>query len=279
MESSKEIFYNSYLKKLKRPELQREYNPDESYGANTLFRSEETNPWAGRDQSNAKFGALGGPSGYQGQPFKLSQGSTSGGVGGGDYTLGDILSHGKAGVNLPFIPSGEKSVFNTLMEPVIGAGSKLGANAIVNWMKPVDSFSKLSPMMEGFAGRATDAIPFSPAGDALSEMGGGYGKLADLLTKESSDTLKSTIAGTGEGATTGAAESSIPYAGAGLSLLGDTLSGKIIKDPLSSLGGAGGMLGGAALGSMLLPGIGTVLGGALGGGGGRLIGRLLRKIF
>jgi len=279
MGTANEIFYNSYLKKLKRPEFQREYNPNDSYGANSVARSERTNPWAGRDQNNAKFGALGGPSGFKGQPFSLSQGSSSGGVGGSEFSLGDVLSHGKAGINLPMIPSSEKSTFNKLMEPVVSVGGKLGANAIMDWMS-TDKFSELSPMMEGFADKALDTIPLSGVGDTMSEMGGGYGGIADMMTKGSTEGLKSAIEGTeavGDAATD--ATSSVPYAGTALKLLGDALSGKMFKRPAESIGGVGGALGGAALGSAIFPGVGTAIGALLGGKGGGFLGRTFGRLF
>jgi hypothetical protein len=304
MESSKEIFYNSYLKKLKRPEFRanrsgstsQAFNPDDAFGANSVFRSEETNPWAGRDQDNAKFGALGGPSGYKGQPFKLSQGSTSGGVGGSEFTWGDVLSHGKAGVNLPFIPSGEKSTFNTLMEPVMDVGSKYGAKAIMDWMNPKSTMSDLATKI-ALASEGEVAIPdvagkLSGMGEnALSNFDFTMGKGGDAikgisegLTQESTDSLKNIIEGAEE---VSDASGSIPYAGTALKIMGDTLSGKMFRRPAESLGSAGGSLGGAAAGatagSAVFPGVGTALGGALGallgGRGGGFLGRTFGRLF
>ena len=55
-----DIFADNYFKQMKRPELLNE-GPDSAYGANMVRGSENTNPWAGRDQSNAKFGRTAQP--------------------------------------------------------------------------------------------------------------------------------------------------------------------------------------------------------------------------
>jgi hypothetical protein len=253
MESSKEIFYNSYLKKLKRPELQREYNPDESYGANTLFRSENTNPWAGRDQDNAKYGALGGPSGYKAQipGFSLSQGSTSGGFGGSAYTLGDVQSHGAGAVNLPFIQKqGGGSPLVGIAQPLVNVGAKYGANAIMDWMK----------------GTPADAL------QETFDKGGGYEKLYDAMTSKSTDALQSAVSGSeaglesGVGAAAdaaGSASAAIPVIGAGLKLGTGALTGKLQRKPGSTIGSAAGGAIGATVGSVV-PVIGTAIGGVAG---------------
>jgi hypothetical protein len=54
-----DIFADNYLKNLKRPEWFN-FKPDDAFGANMLHGSSNINPWAGRDQSNEKYGMLGG---------------------------------------------------------------------------------------------------------------------------------------------------------------------------------------------------------------------------
>lgn len=69
-------FNNSYLKnRLKRPEFWN-FEPDQAFGANMVKGSENINPNANRDASNAKFGILGKP----GQVFQGPQTGVPGSI-------------------------------------------------------------------------------------------------------------------------------------------------------------------------------------------------------
>lgn len=190
METANSIFVDNYLKKLKRPELQGIYKPDDNYGANMLFRSNETNPWAGRDQSNARYGYLGGPAGTSGLSpgYKLPTSNT--GTSGEASSIMPGLNM-PGGWNIPGMPSAQKSTFTSLMEPVVGAGSQLGAKAIVDWMKGPQTLADLSPMMEGYAKNALGVAAGMESGlggfDKL--LGGAIEKSTGDLAASSGDLL------------------------------------------------------------------------------------------
>ncbi len=250
-----ETFTDSYLKKLKRPELQGIFNPDQSYGANMLFRSEETNPWAGRDQSNAKFGPMGARGGITTQaPTMSPQGA------------GSLLPQGW---NLPMMPSPQQDTFHQLMGgiqgPVSAIGSKYGADAIMDWMKSSPKEEAAKALMEAKDSAAMLKELLAGPYDAAAGVGP-YGEAAEGMTEALGGA--SDVAG-------GAA----PFASAGLKLGIDALTGKLQKHPAGSVGSAAGGLAGAAAGTAVFPGVGTVLGGLLGSLFGSQGGNLLERWF
>ncbi len=181
-----ETFTDSYLKKLKRPELQGIFNPDQSYGANMLFRSEETNPWAGRDQSNAKFGPMGASGGMKVQAPVMSPQGASG-----------LLP---PNWNLPLMPSPQQDTFHQLMggieAPIANIGGKIGANYIQSLLP--QGFEKLSPELQGYAkellgGGGSDvygdlASKFGKEASTVTESGlGGYEKLAQGVAEKATE--------------------------------------------------------------------------------------------
>ena len=104
-------FNNSYLKnRLKRPEFWN-FEPDQAFGANMVHGSENINPWANRDASNAKFGVLGKP----GQVF---QGPPSG-------VPGAI-----PGLNIGQNIGGQSSTFGQLLGTAGGVGSNYMAGQL-----------------------------------------------------------------------------------------------------------------------------------------------------
>jgi len=139
-----DAFNNSFIRKLKRPEYWG-YNPNQAYGANMLFRSEETNPWAGRDQLNAKFGVLGGT----------------------NNRVGTIPTANMGGMAPSPLPSPQSS-FEKLMAGTGSVASTYASKELGNkgyeWLKGL------------FGG----AIPSQTVASELAEMGGGYAKLAGL---------------------------------------------------------------------------------------------------
>jgi hypothetical protein len=310
MATAMDTFYNSYLKKFKRPEFQ-SYKPDQSFGANMLHGSEETNPWAGRDQSNAKFGFLGGNN------------NGGGSSGGGGDNLSSFLTPAiptlpaepapsvdiPAVINqvapgmAPQIMANYPSQINTaaamlrpqqqqpsalaqIGTPLMDIGAKVGANALTDLITRPKTFDALSPMMEGFASKALS--PVAETATNLFDSGtglGGFDKIGGELTKSSTEALSNAIEGTAEGVGS-TVSSALPVVGTGLTLAKDLISGKLLRRPAESIGGAGGALGGAALGASLgsvVPGVGNavgaLLGALLGGKGGGLLGSVFGRLF
>lgn len=142
-----DIFTNSYLKQLRRPELLNR-GPDDAYGANMLPGSESMNPWAGRDQANAKIGGQGrvvmGPSGSGLSP----QGKTT-------------------------------SPFAALLAPATSPASKWMATSGWDKLKGIFGGEGVSnapgykELMENFTGQA----PSFNVPEGVSELGG-YNRLA-----------------------------------------------------------------------------------------------------
>ena len=102
------MFMDSYIKKLKRPEMFN-FSPDQSYGANLVPGSESQNPWAGRDKANAPYGALGGT-----QPLQqmLSQSGVS---------------------NTPgMVSDNSGGTFNKLMSTITPGAVKYGSDTLAN---------------------------------------------------------------------------------------------------------------------------------------------------
>lgn len=77
MSEATNIFMNSYLKKMRRPELSGGYSPDEAFGANLAHGSESINPNALRDKTNAQYGGM--KSSLQQGPAALMQNVMGGG--------------------------------------------------------------------------------------------------------------------------------------------------------------------------------------------------------
>jgi hypothetical protein len=190
MSKAWELYNDSYIKGMKRPEFWG-FKPDQASGASMLFRSEETNPWANRDQSNAKYGPHGGATSAikSNQPSGISAASLGGGTG-----IGGMMP---SSWNIPGIPSQSQNTFANNMAPLVGAAGKYAGGTIADWFKGPQSFDKLSPEMQGFAdkfttGGATDTYSklgeqFGGEGLGATESGlGGYDKLLGSALKDSS---------------------------------------------------------------------------------------------
>ena len=261
MATAKELFYNSYLKKLKRPEFQREYNPDDTYGANSVMRSERTNPWAGRDSSNAKFGFLGGNNQGGGDQGEMNQSE--------GLSLMSMIAQGQGGslpsgtFGMPAMQPQQRGPLGQAANMAGGiatnVGSKYATNAILDWLNN-----------SGGSGK-----------EALADMPGGYTKLLDSMTSKGSDAFAESVygaegaadalssgssaaSGAASGAAGGAMSGAVPVVGAGLKLGTDALTGKLQKRPGSSVGSAAGGAIGATAGTAIFPGVGTVIGGVAG---------------
>jgi len=143
-------FNNSYLKnRLKRPEYWN-FEPDQAFGANMVHGSENINPWANRDASNAKFGVLGKP----GQVF---QGPPSG-------VPGAI-----PGLNIGQNIGGQSSTFGQLL----GQTGALGGNYLAGQVaKPGAEWLRgLFDRPEDLTG-AGEILNRADIAEALSGMGG-----------------------------------------------------------------------------------------------------------
>lgn len=149
MSSAFDMFTDSYIKSMKRPELFN-FNPDQAYGANLLHGSEKQNPSPNRDQDNAKFGRLGGST----TPVYQQGGGTQPLTG-----FGDNLSMPEVSTQSPQ-GSGPLS---TLMGMGAGAGVSYGMNKGLDYLKGV---------FKGVMGGSEN----------LSDMGGGYSKIAEQMT-------------------------------------------------------------------------------------------------
>lgn len=192
-----ETFNDAYLKKLKRPEFWG-FNPDQASGSSMLFRSEETNPWAGRDKANAQYGPM-GAGGMGASNISVNQAPQS-----------SVMNLVPEGLNLPMMPSPQKDTFNQLMSPVAGVGSKVASDwmskKVTDWLSGPQSFDKLSPEMQGFAEQFTKGGPVDAYGELASRFGkeslagtesglGGYEKLAEGMTGKASETTGDLMAG------------------------------------------------------------------------------------
>ncbi len=143
-----DVFADNYLRQLKRPELLNE-GPDSAYGANMLRGSESTNPWAGRNQSNAKFGPLGGG------------GVTYGPTGGGP-------------------PGGKPSPFAALLAPATSPVSNWAATK--GWDKLKILFGEQGVSNpQGYQELASLGAKGFSVPEGVSELGG-YNRLAEGFT-------------------------------------------------------------------------------------------------
>jgi hypothetical protein len=150
-------FNDSYLKQLKRPEYWG-FTPDQASGSSLLPGSEESNPWAGRDTANSKFGQLGGTAGKilpTAQPNFMSQ-----------------MQTGMFG-NQTGKPQGNS--FESLMTAATDKGAKWLGGKAGDWLSGPTSYDQLSPEMEGFAKTLAGEAPVV---SGVTEGGlGGYDKL------------------------------------------------------------------------------------------------------
>jgi len=158
MSQIKNLFMDSFLKSLKRPELYN-FDADESYGANLLHGSENQNPWANRNAENAKYGQLGGT-----QPIKAVYGQAQGG---GSFA------------NMPGMTgsSPAQGTFNNLMAGARAPGQMLGSEYLA---KPAwEGIKRLFSPGEGTIGETykaigkdfiADKLPLSTAEQSLSDI-------------------------------------------------------------------------------------------------------------
>ena len=169
------MFMDSYLKRLKRPELFN-YNADQSFGANMVHGSEMQNPWANRNQDNAKYGSLGGT-----QPGTISQGPEN-----------NQQIPGVNAINIPGYPkqSAAQSTFANLLgataAPVLSKG-------ITDLLSPAaktaeDVVSKMSDMGGGYGKLAGEMLDVPTTGDAMEGIG-------SELTRDSSKSLSDAVSG------------------------------------------------------------------------------------
>ena len=155
------IFTDAYLKKLKRPEFQG-FEPDQAYGANMLFRSEETNPWAGRDRANAQYGPQGASGGIKAQIPSMSVTQPPG------SPVQNLLPQGW---NIPGLPSQQQSGFNQLMGPVVGVGSQWAGKSIYDWLTK-------DPMKAGVVDATAGIGPYGEAAEGMIDPSKTAGDLA-----------------------------------------------------------------------------------------------------
>ena len=116
-----DIFADSYLKGLKRPEFWN-FNPDSAFGANMMKGSENQNPWANRDKDNAKYGIFGGTANAAGKPPVIT--SSAPGMTGASQA---------SPLNPGMLTQPQPSTFAKLMGEGEGQGAKwLGGNIADN---------------------------------------------------------------------------------------------------------------------------------------------------
>lgn len=205
MSQAWDIFADNYIRNLKRPELFN-FNPDGAYGANLLHGSENTNPWAGRDQSNAKYGALGGKTGQS----IVQSSSTS-----------QIPSLPGLNINnipalLPGVPtSPAQNTFAGLMgsiaKPIGDKVATDGVDFIKNLLNGTnigaDVVGNAAEMGGGYGKLAGEMIGASTSGDA-------YAGIGERLTRESTKRLSDAINGVDTSSTFGFDPTSIAIAAA-----------------------------------------------------------------
>jgi hypothetical protein len=124
---------------------------------------------------------------------------------------------------------------------------------------------------------------FGPAGYGTESFGHvsdvvGGADVAGVAADRAFD-AEAGIEGGLEGATdvAGGASSAIPFIGAGLKLGTGALTGKLQKDPGSTIGSAAGGAIGATAGTAIFPGVGTVIGGLLGSMIGGKVGGFIQR--
>jgi hypothetical protein len=184
-------FTDSYLRQLKRPEYWG-FQPDQASGSSMLPRSEEGNPWANRNQDNAKYGMLGGTK--AGQVFQAPSGNIPG------------LNVN----NMPFAPnmgasSPSQSTFTNLMTPVVGTAGKYGGQTIADWMRgPASTMTDLSDKIVllgsgevNLPGFASSIVEMGDKGleGITSQSGDAFKGISDAMTQESTKGLSDAISG------------------------------------------------------------------------------------
>lgn len=188
-------FTDSYLRQLKRPEYWG-FQPDQASGSSMLARSEEGNPWANRNQDNAKYGMLGGTK--AGQVFQAPGGNVPG------------LNVN----NMPFAPnmgasSPSQSTFTNLMAPVVGATGKYAGQGVMDWMKgssptTTELSNKIALLGGGEASLPDFASSLSEMGGkglegVVSQSGDAFKGITEAMTQESTKGLSDAISGVAGG--------------------------------------------------------------------------------
>lgn len=159
MSEAMNIFMNSYLKKMRRPELGEGFAPDQAFGANMAHGSESINPSAIRDTTNAQYGIMKSP---------LQQG-----------IMGNITGTGGVS-NVPF-SGGAK---NPLLAQAVGDTTRLVAPKFLSdWAtdKIRDMLNKpSSEFAASISQTPTDPMTlFEPAKYDVAGGMGGYEKAGD----------------------------------------------------------------------------------------------------
>lgn len=187
-------FTDSYLRQLKRPEYWG-FQPDQVSGSSMLARSEEGNPWANRNNDNAKYGQLGGTK--AGQVFQAPSGNVTG------LNVNNMPFAPNMGVSSP-----SQSTFTRLATPVVGTGGdwlgKGGISTVADWLKPTPSVSDIATKL-GLASGGEVAIPdfaskLSGMGEsaldpAMGKAGDAFEGIGKALTEESTKNLSDTVSG------------------------------------------------------------------------------------
>src|SRR4030067_1028944 len=115
MSEATNIFMNSYLKKMRRPEMGGGFSPDDAFGANLVHGSESLNPNAIRDKTNAQYGNLKSP---------IQQGSS-----------GNIPGVGSA-QNIPFMGGSQNTPFMENMQRSVSTPMELAKTTAPNVLSP-----------------------------------------------------------------------------------------------------------------------------------------------
>jgi hypothetical protein len=252
MSRALDLFAGSYIRNLKRPELLN-FDPEQSYGANMVFGSNEQNPWANRNQDNAKYGQLGGT-----QPLRQVITST---------TQGEI-----PGTNITNVPGGSglsQNTFNNLMAGVVAPvgmryGSEWMGKSGLDWIKSL--LASKPGLVETSLSQAPTDI-FGPT--AIERVGKDFLKdisMPSQIIEESAEAVSDTTTGP------------IPIIGPALGLGTKALTGDLRKNPIGAIGSTVGAAGGAALGSTLGP-VGTIIGSILGSKATDFFNDLFESIF
>ena len=196
MSQAYNTFMDSYFKRLKRPELFN-YNADQSFGANMVHGSEEQNPWANRNQDNAKFGNLGGVNNKVVQGPQVFEGGQI------DPTL--------AGRSFTMPTSGSVSqsqdALNTLMGTITRPVGEYLGNATSDWLNPKATLGDISNKLglaaggdvniPDVAGRLSDmgANPLTDFDPTMGKAGDAFAGIGKEMTQGSTDMLKGAIEG------------------------------------------------------------------------------------
>jgi hypothetical protein len=223
MSQAYNTFMDSYFRSggLKRPELFN-FSPDQAFGANMVHGSERQNPWANRNQDNAKYGNLGGNNNkvVQGPEFTANPLAP----GGFTQVANGPSASGQSGLN---------SIMGAITKPV---GEYLGKTAY-NWLNPestlTDIGNKLGLAAGGevnipdIAGRLSE-IGKDPLASLIPTAGDAFEGIGKEMTKGSTDMLKGAIEGGGSSLSfdpVSMGMSAIPALGRAFGLKGDVGNG------------------------------------------------------